>query len=135
MPSTISEMAVVGSSSLSLLNIRDSRDLDIICRPQIDIEKKYAIDVHNPYWTKMGLNIDEILDNPKHFMIVYGVKYVSIWKLIHFKILRRERKDVMDICRIVRNQIKSSFLVFSTFNHYVKGYLRMAKNWLRAFAK
>lgn len=135
MPYNTSEIAVVGSSPLALLNIRNSKDLDIICRPQVDVERGNGIDIHNPYWEKMGFNIDEILDNPNHFMLVNGVKYISKWKLIRFKILRRERKDVLDVCRVVINQVKSSFLIVFSIKHFIKGHLRIARNWLRAFAR
>jgi hypothetical protein len=121
-------VCVVGSSPLNLLSIRKSRDLDLLSRHEGLISENSGLDLHNQYWKKMGFNVDDILDNPRNFITIFGVKYVSCLNLIWFKIRRHEKKDLLDIAKIIRHKMLGLLLVFPTFRHYLKGHLRTLKS-------
>ncbi len=83
----------------------------------------------------MRFNIDEILDNPKNYIMVFGVKYVSIRNVSKFKLYRHERKDVVDLWLISKSHLKFAHNAAIAFFHFYKGYLREIRNLLRRFAK
>jgi hypothetical protein len=129
------EAAIVGSTPLALLGIRPSRDLDLISHTGSTFDSSKSFDVHNVYWESKGFNIDELIENPKNFMSVYGVKYASIQNIMRFKILRHERKDIKDLILVLRLIIERAPIFFRSVKHTTKGYLRLFKNLARKLAK
>ena len=126
---------VVGSTPLALLGLRDSRDLDLIFPSNSVPATSSGFDSHNAYWEKMKFNVDELLENPKFFMKVYGVKYVSIGTLSNFKLRRGEVKDFKDLSLIAASKIRGLSIQVKTINHGMIGYLRLAHNLWRKFAR
>lgn len=129
------QAAFVGSTPLALLGMRPARDLDLITYSSISSDSLMKFDIHNTYWARLGFDVDDLLDNPKNFMLVFGVKYVSIRNLFRFKLYRGERKDAIDLFLIFRNGLRSSICPILTFHHFLKGYLRESKNLIRKLAK
>ena len=125
---------VVGSTPLALFGLRDSRDLDLIFPSNTVPATSSEFDSHNAYWEKMKFNVDELLENPKFFMRVYGVKYISIRTLLHFKLRRGEVKDFKDLSLMAVSKIAGFYILIKTISHWVIGYLRLAHNLWRKFA-
>ena len=131
----IDQAVFVGSAPLALLGIRPARDLDLVTYSSIASQSLTKFDVHNIYWARLGFNVDELLDNPKNFMLVFGVKYVSVRNLSRFKLYRGERKDAVDLLLIFRSALRSVFLSLFTIHHFLIGYLRESRNLIRRLAK
>jgi hypothetical protein len=131
----LSEAAIVGSTPLALLGIRPSRDLDLIFHSGGPFESSESFDLHNIYWESKGFNIDELIVNPRNFMSVYGVKYVSIRNVLRFKFLRHERKDLKDLLLILRLEFGIAPMLFLSIKHTTKGYLRIFKTLSRNLAR
>lgn len=130
-----SDSLVVGSGTLALLGVRESRDLDLVFYENSIPKKNSSVDIHNSYWRTKGFNVDELIDNPKDFVLVLGVKYISLTKLVRFKLNRRERKDAIDILLLFRGKIKSISLLLIIVRHAFTGYLRLIRNRFRNPAK
>lgn len=130
-----SEAEIVGSSTLALLGIRHARDLDMIFHSgfQSDLQREY--DFHNSYWKNKGFNVDELIDNPKNFMCVHGIKLVSIKNLSRFKLLRHELKDLRDLLLIISHSLRESAIWAHTAKHFLVGYVRVSINFFRILAK
>lgn len=122
------ERLVVGSSSLALIGVRFPRDLDIVSYSHVVDSLDSKIDMHTQYWLNRGFNVDELIDNPRDYIKVYGTKYVSIGNLAKFKLKRHERKDVRDICLILRLEVKRLMSFPYIADHFIKGYLRIFRD-------
>lgn len=131
----LTEAAIVGSTPLALLGIRPSRDLDLIFHTGGPLESSNSFDLHNLYWERKRFNIDELIVNPRNFMSIYGVKYVSIRNLQRFKILRHERKDLRDLLLILKFKFEIAPTMLLSVKHATKGYLRISKSLLRKLAR
>jgi hypothetical protein len=131
----LSDAVIVGSTPLALLGIRPSRDLDLIFHTGGSFDSSKSFDLHNIYWERKRFNIDELIVNPRNFMSVYGVKYVSIQNLLRFKLLRHERKDMKDLLLILGLKFGMALMLFLSIKHTTKGYLRIFKNLSRNLAR
>ena len=88
---------ITGSSVLSVLGLREGKDLDYLHRgPRIDGHPD--IDSHNEYskgrYTK---TVDDIIYNPENHFYFNGLKYASLGVVKALKEKRNEEKDQKDI--------------------------------------
>lgn len=132
---SVSEMGVVGSSPLALIGIRNSRDIDIISRSHCQTTKNDKFDIDNSRWIEKGFNLDELLDNPKNYVSIYGVKYVAVRNIIKFKLLRRKRKDFIDIFKYVWFEISDCYTFVLTLVQFIKGHIKLLRNLYRKCIK
>ena len=88
---------ITGSSVLSVLGLREGKDLDYLHRgPRIDGHPD--IDSHNEYskgrYTK---TVDDIIYNPENHFYFNGLKYASLEVVKDLKEKRGEEKDEKDL--------------------------------------
>jgi tetratricopeptide (TPR) repeat protein len=110
----LADCCVVGSSSLEVLGLRESTDLDItllrhhrhprfgggITRlaEQVDIVTEGYHRVHAP---RVPITDDELIDDPRHHFVYRGVKFAMPTIILDRKDYSRRPKDVADVERIL----------------------------------
>ncbi|WP_340481000.1 hypothetical protein [Vibrio anguillarum] len=98
------DLIIVGSGLWNLLNIRKSSDVDFIHSPYLNIN----IESHNQYSEYFKEDLNEYFLSESKINIIDGVKYISIEEILHFKKMRNEEKDKLDI-ELLRDFYKPSF--------------------------
>ena len=87
-------LIVVGGKVLELYGLRKASDLDVL---YLGEEKPSGeIDLHNTYYLKQGLCVNDIVHLPKNFTTLSGIKFINIDQLMEFKKRRGELKDIID---------------------------------------
>ncbi|MGV2837743.1 hypothetical protein [Vibrio cyclitrophicus] len=99
------DLVVTGSGFWNLLNIRKSSDVDFISNPKFDIN----IESHNKYSEYFQEDLSEYFSSESKVNIINGVKYIAIDEVLHFKKMRNEEKDRLDI-DLIGEFYKPSFL-------------------------
>ena len=100
------DYCVVGSKLLSLLGIRNSKDIDIVTK---NLENN-SFDIHNEYIPKyMDIEPDEIIYDPNNYFYFFNVKFISPNVLLKFKQCRyskthdkKDKNDIKDLESIVK---------------------------------
>lgn len=99
------KILVTGSSVLSLLNIRDNNDIDILHEKSIHIESSSILGSHNEYQHLYEKKINLLIQNPLFHYNFLGIKFIDIHNLSVFKSNRHEKKDILDI-KLINRAIK-----------------------------
>ena len=83
---------ITGSTVLSLYGLRDCKDIDLI------YHENAPADSHNQYLeTHYKLSVDDIVNDPRNHLYYNGYKYVSLDVIKNMKIVRNEKKDIVDV--------------------------------------
>jgi len=83
---------ITGSTVLSLYGLRDCKDIDLI------YHENAPVDSHNQYLeTHYKLSVDDIVNDPRNHLYYNGYKYVSLDVIKNMKIVRNEKKDIVDV--------------------------------------
>ena len=83
---------ITGSTVLSLYGLRDCKDIDLI------YHENAPADSHNQYLeTHYKLSVDDIVNDPRNHLYYNGYKYVSLGVIKNMKIVRNEKKDIVDV--------------------------------------
>ncbi|CRL66318.1 hypothetical protein [Proteus vulgaris] len=98
------KILITGSSVLSLLNIRNNNDIDILHDKSIHIENNSILGSHNKYKHLYKNDINNlIIDSFFHYNIL-GIKFIDLPNILYFKKKRNEKKDITDI-KLINNFI------------------------------
>tara|TARA_B100000214_G_scaffold371865_1_gene349033 strand:+ start:1145 stop:2530 length:1386 start_codon:yes stop_codon:yes gene_type:complete len=92
------KVCLVGSSTLSLLGIRNHNDIDIIIHSSLNISLTshlFIEQVKSP-WSKLHSD-DEIIENSNFHIIFNGFKFVLPEFVYHRKVWHNRVKDMLDI--------------------------------------
>jgi len=101
-------ICVIGSSVLSVFNLRECFDIDFLSTEtkykndddKIDLSNEYYL--NSNFYKKNQLSINEIISNDKYYFYYEGIKFMSLKLIKNFKKLRNEDKDKKDILLIER---------------------------------
>ena len=102
------DICVVGSSSLAALGLRQNKDIDLICTPeikqslikQLKENKIYGkIEIVNDNWSYFDESIDDsqIIQHQENHFLFCGIKFVSIKLLQDRKRNQGRSKDASDL--------------------------------------
>lgn len=101
-------ICVIGSSVLSVYNLRDCFDIDFLSTEikyknngdKIQLANEYYL--NSNFYKKNQLSIKEIINNENYYFYCQGIKFMSLELIKDFKKLRNEDKDKKDILLIER---------------------------------
>lgn len=89
---------LVGSSVLSAYGIRDCNDLDVISLDLTkDDENVLCLGNHNKYFEDFGFDLSNLVGDQDEIFVYRGFNFLSIEKILDFKKIRSEEKDIEDI--------------------------------------
>ncbi len=110
----LADCCVVGSSSLEVLGLRESTDLDITLLARhrhprfgagithladhVDIVTEGYHRVHPP---RVAISDDALIEDPRHHFLFRGVKFAALPLILDRKDYSRRPKDVVDVERIL----------------------------------
>ncbi len=100
------EICLSGSSVLSIYNLRDCYDIDLLSKNKSINKIDEKIEVYNNYYLESkfhkttNISIDEIFDNEMNYFYYNDIKIMSLEILKKFKMYRSEKKDIIDIALI-----------------------------------
>ena len=102
---------VHGSFLLSLLEIREARDIDLV----VSTHREYQISspnlgTHNQELKNLKFDVNDSLYNPNNFFWYKGVKVVTPNELIRYKERRNEYKDKVDVVNLRKFRKSRSYL-------------------------
>lgn len=116
------EFCIDSSGVLALYGIRNTNDIDFISiSNNFEKIKGEKIDNHHAYIKYYGLDISQIVTNPRNYLYFDNMKFVSIELVKRMKKNRNEKKDQEDISLI------NSFLKM----YYKKLYILKLKNTIK----
>ncbi len=112
------DVIIVGSAVMEFLGIRESHNLNFICRPGITIQYPNTdadlemIDVENYFISQSGkvMPIEFILSNDEYYMVFNDMKFCNIEFVYRYKKYRNHKKDIMDIAKIEKYEKYVSYL-------------------------
>ena len=87
---TKKKVTFTGSLVLALYGIREANDVDYFCE---DEDK----DSHNEYLDEYGLNLMQVLFDPRNKFSFFGLEFLLLERIKEFKTMRGESKDLDDI--------------------------------------
>ena len=102
------DVCIVGSSSLAALGLRQNKDIDLICTPEIkqclikqlkENEIYGKIEIVNDNWSYFDESIDDsqIIEHQENHFLFCGIKFVSIKLLQDRKKSQGRPKDAVDL--------------------------------------
>lgn len=99
----INEFVIDSSSVMGIYGIRPARDLDYITAyKDFKISGMDGIDNHEDWIKYYPCSKNDLLYNPKYYLVYGGIKYISLNCLVEMKRKRSEVKDKKDIRRVKR---------------------------------
>jgi len=111
----LNDFIVVGSMPFSLQGIIEANDIDYITSINFKTSNK-KFNTHNKYLFDYGVELNELIYNPKNFFIYEGIKFISNELNLKFKKSRGEVKDKLLIKKLKKeNSISTLFLEFENF--------------------
>jgi len=112
----LDEVLIVGSFPLSLFEIRENRDLDIILLNDNLLETKNDFDIkissHNNLLHLYGANKEELIYDDRNYFLFNDVKILKLDILKQFKENRKEKKDIIDV-HLINKYNKSKRITLS----------------------
>ena len=110
-----------GSSVLSLYGLRTAVDIDCIATNGIAIVEEGNISSHNSEMKYYPLSFDNLIIMHENYLVIDGIKYVSLNNIIKFKFNRMEMfKDVKDLYLMcIKKNWKKIMMNISTVCIYI----------------
>lgn len=93
-------VALDTGSVLALYGLRDIRDMDYVSSKITISSDDELIARHDEGYESVNIDIDEILYDPRNYLVYKGVKFVSIDKVMALKTTRATPKDKHDVVLI-----------------------------------
>ncbi|MBG2914140.1 ParB N-terminal domain-containing protein [Proteus terrae] len=98
------KILITGSSVLSLLNIRNNNDIDILHDESIHIGDSSILGSHNKYNHLYVNDIKYLIADPFFHYNILGTKFIDLSNILFFKKNRNEQKDIIDI-KLIKKHI------------------------------
>lgn len=100
LPESEIEATIIDSSSImAMYGIRETEDVDYINVHSYVVE---GFDLHNAYVSYYQANMEELIYSPKCHFYYNGLKFITLQKLLEFKLKRNETKDQIDAALITK---------------------------------
>ena len=121
---SLSDVILVGSSSLGVYGLREINDIDYLSLNRN--LSKISSDNHISELAYYKDSISEMLYNPECYFYFNGFKFLSLERLKQFKLARNEVKDKIDI-KLIENftKIDLNILGLKIKNHVLKQKYRL----------
>ena len=92
------DSCVDGSCVLSAYGIRDCAvDFDFLNINHHTFGEIFPLDHHNEAWTRLDLDIENVIYNPKNFFYYKNVKFTSLPVIREFKVHQGRERDIRDV--------------------------------------
>ena len=134
-------IALDGSMILSAYGLRDARDIDYIAHSSIQKELNLndgsLISLHNNkvrnYYRK---NLDDLINDSRNYFLYEDIKFISLKQLKIMKLLRQEKKDLVDI-RLINTLLELNIYnyVIARLNQFIFFNILRIKKLLIIFLK
>jgi hypothetical protein len=95
-----SNILIDGSSILEMYDIRQANDLDYVTQGDIWNQNE-VLESHNHEYDTHLIKPSDLFSDPRTFFKWDGMKFMSLPALISFKAFRGEKKDLLDIAKIL----------------------------------
>ena len=126
---------------LSAYGLRDARDIDYVAHSSIQKELNdnddSLISLHNNkvrnYYRK---NLDDLINDSRNYFLYEDIKFISLKQLKIMKLLRKEKKDLVDI-RLINTILDLNIFnyMFARLNQFLFFNILRIKKYLIIFLK
>ena len=134
-------IALDGSMILSAYGLRDARDIDYVAHSSIQKELNdnddSLISLHNNkvrnYYRK---NLDDLINDSRNYFLYEDIKFISLKQLKIMKLLRKEKKDLVDI-RLINTILDLNIFnyMFARLNQFLFFNILRIKKYLIIFLR
>lgn len=124
----LNDFVIDSSSVMSLYGLREASDIDYMCvAKEFDKVNNEIISNHHNYIKYYKTTIEDLVLNPKNYLVYSGVKFITLDVLKKMKMNRNEDKDRDDvrlINSINNNKFNESII---KFKFALKRFIRVSK--------